>query len=314
MAKSDDKPSIIIIKRIEEAHEGHHGGSWKVAYADFVTAMMAFFLLLWLLGATTETQRKGIADYFDASLTVSQNTSGANGVLGGKTIAEPGAQTSASATYDPTKNSLPAQPTPVSDEDDFSKAPDNASQEASEAEIRRQDEQHFAESEKALRQAITNDPSLADLANNLAIDRTPEGLRIQLVDQANYSMFDLGSAQMPPRTRELIGLVAKAVVNLPNKLSVQGHTDARPYTNAAGDNWRLSSDRALTTRSALIDGGLDAGRIKNVVGMAETDPFIAADPLDPRNRRMSIILLYGKAAAKAPAGPPPTDSPPTAKP
>ena len=310
MAADRRQAPILIIKRIEEAHEGHHGGSWKVAYADFVTAMMAFFLLLWLLGATTETQRKGIADYFDASLTVSQNTSGANGVLGGKTIAAPGAQVSASATFDPTQNSIPAQPAPKSDEDDFARSNNDDTQGNAEAEVRRQDEQHFAESEKALRQAITNDPSLADLANNLAIDRTPEGLRIQLVDQANYSMFDLGSAQMPPRTRELIGLVAKAVANLPNKLSVQGHTDARPYTNAAGDNWRLSSDRALTTRSALIEGGLDAARVKNVVGMAETDPFIAADPLDPRNRRMSIILLYGKAA-KAPAA---TDSPAAPKP
>src|SRR5262245_27451527 len=122
MAKAEGGVApIIVIKKIEEGHEGHHGGAWKVAYADFVTAMMAFFLLLWLLGATTENQRKGIADYFDASLTVSQNTSGANGALGGKTIAAPGAQVTASATFNPTQNSLPAQPPPVSEEEDFAR-------------------------------------------------------------------------------------------------------------------------------------------------------------------------------------------------
>jgi len=299
----EDRKATIVIKRIEEAHEGHHGGAWKIAYADFVTAMMAFFLLLWLLGATTEVQRKGIADYFDAAITVSQNTNGANGVLGGKTIAEPGAQASPSAAYNPTQNSLPAQPEPKDDQDDFARTSDAEATPADlEAEVRRQDEQHFSETEQALRKTITNDPSLADLANNLVIDRTPEGLRIQLLDQANYSMFELGSPMMAPRTRQLVEAVARAVGNLPNKLSVRGHTDARPFTGGIGDNWRLSSDRALSTRSALIDGGLDAGRIANVVGLADTQPFIAADPLDPRNRRLSVILLYG-TAEKSGAGP-----------
>ena len=295
MATND--PAIIIrrVKKIKGG--GHHGGAWKVAYADFVTAMMAFFLLLWLLGATTETQRKGIADYFDTSLTVSENTSGANGVLGGKTIAEPGSQVSASAPYNPTENSLPAQPPPKDDEDEFShaSADGDPSQADVEAEMRKQDEKRFADTEAALKQAITKDPSLADLANNIVIDRTPEGLRVQLLDQANYSMFDSGSASMGPRTRQLVGLVARAVANLPNKLSVRGHTDARPFTNGIGDNWRLSSDRALSTRQALIEGGLDASRIANVVGLADTQPFIKSDPLDPRNRRLSILLLYGSA-------------------
>ena len=306
--KSDEKQPIIVIKKGGDDHEGgYHGGAWKVAYADFVTAMMAFFLLLWLLGATTETQRKGIADYFDASLTVSQNTRGANGVLGGKTVAAPGAQVSASASFDPTQNSLPAQPAAKDEEENFARAPESPDQEQLEAELRRQDEQNFTDSEKALREAITNGPSLSDLANNLAIDRTPEGLRIQLVDQANYSMFELGGSQMPAKTRELVTLVAKAVSNLPNKLSVRGHTDARPFTNGIGDNWRLSSDRALTTRTALIEGSLSAERIANVMGVADTEPFIAADPLDPRNRRMSIILLYTNGQKAAPTGSPATN-------
>ena len=304
-ALEDGKPTIIIKKVEEDGHGGHHGGAWKVAYADFVTAMMAFFLLLWLLGATTETQRKGIADYFDASLTVSQNNSGANGVLGGKTIAQPGSQTSASATYDPTENSIPAQPEPKDDEEQFARSPDTAdpSQADVEAEMRKQDEKRFAETEQALKQAITNDPTLSDLANNIVIDRTPEGLRVQLLDQANYSMFDSGSPTMGPRTRQLVGLVARAVAGLPNKLSVRGHTDARPFTNGIGDNWRLSSDRALSTRAALIEGGLDGARIANVVGLADTQPFIAKDPLDPRNRRLSILLLYGSAPPAQPKAP-----------
>jgi chemotaxis protein MotB len=299
---SSDEKVRIVIKRIEDEHEGHHGGSWKIAYADFVTAMMAFFLLLWLLGATTEVQRKGIADYFEATVTVSQNPNGANGVLGGKTIAEPGAQTTASAAYDPTQNSIPAQPAPKDDQDNFARSNDaDASQADVEAEMRRQDEMHFSETEQALRQTITNDPSLADLANNIVIDRTPEGLRIQLLDQANYSMFELGSAMMASRTRQLVEAVARAVGNLPNKLSVRGHTDARPFTGGIGDNWRLSSDRALSTRTALIDGGLDSKRVANVVGLADTQPFIATDPLDPRNRRLSIILLYETAEKLDPA-------------
>ncbi len=121
-------------------------------------------------------------------------------------------------------------------------------------------------------------------------------------------MFDTGSAQMAARTRQLVGLVAKAISNMPNKLSVRGHTDARPFTNGIGDNWRLSSDRALSTRAALIDGGLDANRVSNVVGMADTEPFVPADPLDPRNRRLSIIMLYGSApVAAAPAEPAPPE-------
>jgi chemotaxis protein MotB len=236
---------------------------------------------------------------------VSQNNSGANGVLGGKTIAQPGSQTSASATFDPTQNSIPAQPDPKDDEDQFARSPDAAdpTQADVEAQMRKQDEKRFAETEQALKQAITNDPSLADLANNIVIDRTPEGLRVQLLDQANYSMFDSGSPVMGPRTRQLVGLVARAVANLPNKLSVRGHTDARPFTNGIGDNWRLSSDRALSTRAALIEGGLDAGRIANVVGLADTQPFIASDPLDPRNRRLSILLLYGTAPPPQPKVP-----------
>ena len=293
MAKGDG-PAPIIIKRIEDEHDSHHGGAWKVAYADFVTAMMAFFLLLWLLGATTENKRKGIADYFDASLTVSQNTSGANGVLGGKTVSSPGSQVSNSAPYDPTQNSLPAQPEPKEDVD-FARASAPSEDELA-AEARKEDEKRFTETAEALRRAITEDATLKDLADNLVVDRTPEGLRIQLIDEANYSMFELGSAQMGERTRKLVELVAKAVANLPNKLSVRGHTDAHPFTNTAGDNWRLSADRALSTRLALVDGGLPPGRLANVAGMADTEPFVPADPLDPRNRRLSIILLYGKPA------------------
>jgi chemotaxis protein MotB len=305
MAKGDGKP-VIIIKRAAEEHDAHHGGAWKVAYADFVTAMMAFFLLLWLLGATTETKRKGIADYFDASLTVSQNTSGANGVLGGRTVGAPGAQATDSAQFDPSRNSLPAQPPPTDEETELARSTDGQpSKAALEAEQKRQDDQRFAEAEQALKKAVEDDPSLADLARNLAVDRTPEGLRIQLIDQANYSLFEVGSAQMPPRTHQLVALVARAVANLPNKVSVRGHTDARPFTNGVGDNWRLSSDRALMTRSALLEAGLDGSRVSSVVGLADTDPFISTDPLDPRNRRLSLVLLYdkpaGKAAAPAPA-------------
>src|SRR2546428_456981 len=195
----------IIIKKVKKGgHGGHHGGAWKVAYADFVTAMMAFFLLLWLLNVTTDVQKRGIADYFQPTLAA-------------KSAAE-------------------------------------------------REERQFAAAEFALRQAMQDIPDLKSLAENLVVDRTPEGLRIQIVDQDKTSMFALGSSEMSEPAKKLMALVTQVVQRLPNKLSVSGHTDGTPFSRTGNyGNWELSADRANASRRALVGAGLPVERIAKVV-------------------------------------------------
>lgn len=307
----------IIIKRVKKGgHGGHHGGAWKVAYADFVTAMMAFFLLLWLLQATTEEQKLGIADYF-APASASRSTNGADGVMGGRTMTSEGARPNDEApigvmiklpssppdwdaTGDPEENT-------ATDEEgagsagaaDFpreslaeNRPADELGSEQLEAFLAKQEEKQFAQAEEALREAIENVPELATLMNNLIIDRTEEGMRIQIVDEEGRSMFPSGSATMLEHTRALLQLVVDAVRQLPQEIAIKGHTDAKPFTNREGySNWELSTDRANSSRRALIEAGLPAERIATVVGMADKDHLDPDHPLSPRNRRISIILL-----------------------
>ena len=327
MAAPDDgnKRPIIVVRRVEGGHGGHHGGAWKVAYADFVTAMMAFFLLLWLLGSTTEEQRKGIADYFSPTTAASSSMSGSGGVLGGITITVDGPMVNTgspvAAAGMPSGRAQAVGGEPDADEsgqvDGTTRLnrqgpldPDEAELEQAVREAaargdtemlerfeRALEEQRFEKVEQALREALAGLPDLSDLAENVKIDRTPEGLRIQIVDQARYSMFPSGSSRMPERTAELLGLVTKAVAGLPNKVSIRGHTDAHPFPADSGrDNWILSAERANATRLAMTGAGLEPDRLANVVGLADTDPFVADAPLDPQNRRMSIILLAERRA------------------
>jgi chemotaxis protein MotB len=294
----DNKP--VIIKKVKKAsHGGHHGGAWKVAYADFVTAMMAFFLLLWLLNVTTDEQRKGIADYF-APASISKVTSGAGGVLGGQTIVVDGSMVST--------NGMPAVVigmAPMPRQDAQQSGP--PSDEDIQRRLAEKEQQEFDKAEAALRQAIQQSPDSAELARHLMIDMTPEGLRIQLVDQDKQSMFPSGSAAMNERARNLMAMVAKVVERLPNKLSISGHTDAQPFRRDAGyGNWELSSDRANASRRALVDSGIDAARIQQVTGRADQEPLISDSPLHASNRRISIVLLrdqpLGKPAEPAPGG------------
>ncbi|SMH60553.1 flagellar motor protein MotB [Azospirillum agricola] len=360
----------IIIKKKKGGHGGHHGGAWKVAYADFVTAMMAFFLLLWLLNVTTSDQRKGIADYF-SPVSVSREQSGSGGMLGGKTITVPGAQISPSS---PMSADVPVSGPPgyssqeTEDSDDpteaavgpgegtgpgregqtganasMSAAPGATEQKGSESRAdyqRRMEEmakqlgipgqkpgeklsdfgervkeasehlqdaqqeaKQFQQAASEIRQAIQSVPELEPLAQNLMIDQTPEGLRIQIVDQDRVSMFPGGSGQMYPQTRQLVQQVAKALVKLPNKLSISGHTDGTPFPAGSGrDNWDLSSERANATRRALIAGGIDEARIQDVVGKADRDPLAPDQPGSPRNRRISMVLLRESQAVPAAGG------------
>jgi chemotaxis protein MotB len=246
---------------------------------------------LWLLTATSDEQKQGIADYFDPNASTSSSRSGSGGVLGGTTLAPRGAMTSDAAQFDMVRNQ---RLSPVEEADAQAQRaeiqPDNAKATAAQ-EADQEEEARFKKVEDALKEAVEKQPDLKNLAQNLLIDRTGEGLRIQLIDRQNYSMFERGSAYMTPEARRLVAQIVQVVNQVNNKLSIRGHTDARPFVSRAGyDNWNLSSDRALDTRLALLEGGLDPKRIANVAGLADTEPLVA-DVLDDRNRRMSIILL-----------------------
>lgn len=331
MAKHGAGAPVIIKKIKKGGHGGHHGGAWKVAYADFVTAMMAFFLLLWLLNVTTDVQKRGIADYFEPTIT-SKSNSGAGGVLGGLTVGSPGSQTlpMSQPNFNPAQNAL-RQPQdgddgnegggPASnpDQDGGAAAADippndkktaddkNATgdQKLSDAEFQKQqaerEEKRFEEAKQALEQAVNGSPELQALAKNLLIDETPEGLRIQLVDQDKSPMFPLGSADMADSAKKLMTLVAQAINKLPNKISITGHTDSTQYAlGAKYSNWELSADRANATRREFQNDNVPADRLARVVGMADQDPIDKGNPSDPQNRRISIVLLrqnQDKAAA-----------------
>ncbi len=312
MANADeDKAPPIIIKRIKKAAHAHHGGAWKVAYADFVTAMMAFFLLLWLLQATTEEQKLGIADYF-APASVARNSSGSGGLLGGRTFTKKGANPH---DYTPVgviiklptnppdwDNSGDPQENTATEETGAGGGDGDAPEQPNEAELEEilanREAEQFAEAERALREAIESVPELESLVNNLVIDQTPEGMRIQIVDEEGKSMFPSGSAKMFEHTRKLITLVVDAVRTLPQRIAVKGHTDAAPFVNDNGySNWELSTDRANSSRRALIAAGLRPARIASVVGLADTEHLDEDNPLSPRNRRISIVLLRENAFA-----------------
>ncbi len=309
-AQNDVRPIIIKKKKIV-AGGGHHGGAWKVAYADFVTAMMAFFLLLWLLQATTQEQKLGIADYF-APASVARNSSGSGGLLGGRTFTKKGANPHDATpigvmiklptnppdwdnTGDPVENTATEETGAGGGEES---APEQPNETEIEEILAEREAEQFAEAERALREAIEGVPELEGLIDNLVIDQTPEGMRIQIVDEEGKSMFPSGSAKMFEHTRKLITLVVDAVRTLPQRIAVKGHTDAAPFVNDNGySNWELSTDRANSSRRALIEAGLPAARIASVVGLADTEHLDEDNPLSPRNRRISIVLLRENAFA-----------------
>lgn len=272
------EPEVLIKKQRAKAHAGHHGGAWKVAYADFVTAMMAFFLLMWLLGATNEDQRKGIADYFAPTVMQSEKSGGSNGVLAGRSIEEP----DGNAPYPKRSGIMPVAPYQAAN---GARAPT------------RSDEGQLRKVESELRKRMERDPGLNALQGQLRVVHVPEGLRIELIDRADYSMFTSGTALLDDRARKLLAVVADVIGNLPNRLAVRGHTDSQPYSapaaGAGANNWTLSLDRAEATRRQLVLAGVGQNRFSRLEGVADTEPVNRADPLDPRNRRMSVTLLRG---------------------
>jgi chemotaxis protein MotB len=301
----------VVIKRIKKGgHGGHHGGAWKVAYADFVTAMMAFFLLMWLINTTTPEQKRGIADYF-AAQNISKSSSGAGGVLAGKVFGEDGAR--AGGAMSAINKMTPPKP----QEETRSKTAGQAkggsteaqgtaaqSQEKSDDKMERQlpSEQHrlFEQAQISLRQAMQQMPDIAELSRNVIMSETPEGLNIQLVDETGQAMFQPGNGVMYPRTRILLQQVAKIVDRLPNRISITGHTDAAKFEGPGGvTNWELSAARANSARAVLAAEGIDSDRIFQVSGKAGSDPLFPDDPYASANRRISILLM-----SEAPVVPP----------
>ncbi len=284
----------IIIKRVKKVAGGHHGGAWKVAYADFVTAMMAFFLLLWLLNAVTEEQLTGISNFFAPTM-ASESESGAGCILGGQVIGE-GAQTSQHSSPSLVEHLPPSSVGPGGDDLTQNTTGEGDSPGMSEKEFKEQmaknEQQKFDKAKEMLDNAMKGIPELKPFQGSMLVDNTPEGLRIQVTDQDGLTMFPAGSSAMYGHTRALIDLVSRIVNQLPNKIAIAGHTDGIPFRDPSGyTNWELSADRALATRRTLVSAGVPEARSDRVGGKADTEPLVLNDPKAPRNRRISIILL-----------------------
>ncbi len=277
----------IIIKKIKKGGHGHHGGAWKVAFADFVTAMMAFFMLMWLLSSTTVEQRIAVSAYFNdplATTGLSGNGAGNPVLTGGAGILAGNGEnpfTSQSTNKDNTTTSGAAQ----EEQEDADKL-DRARM------IKMMDE---------LKEVVDAGKGLKDYADQVLFDITPEGLRIQIVDKENRAMFDQGSAHLQNYTADILHEIVKVISEAPNRISVSGHTDATPYSmNGDYGNWELSADRANAARRELVEGGLPEEKIGRVVGLGSSDLLDPSQPRAPINRRISIVVLrgdFGKAVS-----------------
>ena len=273
----------IIVKKITIEEGGHHGGAWKVAYADFVTAMMAFFLLLWLLGATTEDQRKGLADYFTPTLiSYRENSAGADGMLGGSSITEVDNYPNRQGQTGNNAITVPKGARGGPDIGEMGPAQQRAAEQA---------EQTRQELKEKIEAKLKAKAALAKLVEQVRVVRSPQGVRIDLVDDADFSMFALGTTVLVPEAEQIVSIVADAVSGTAKPLVVRGHTDALPWRpGVRANNWSLSSGRAEATRQALMRSGISEGRFARIEGVAAREPLIDEDPTDPRNRRVSIIL------------------------
>ncbi len=290
MAVNSEQP--IIIKKVKKGGgHGHHGGAWKVAYADFVTAMMAFFLLMWLLNTTSPEQKQGIADYF-APASISSTTSGSGGILGGTSLGDDGAK--ADGKMSVIQQMAPEAPDHVDKDGQSSTTAanlDSASEQALRDALAKKEQDAFASAAQSLRQSLQDMPELAELSKQIMIDQTPEGLRIQLVDQEGRSMFKENSREPNDRARILLRAVAKVINQLPNRVTISGHTSANAYGKKQDGDWALSASRADASRQILRGAGVDDDRIYQVSGKANSEPLYADDPTLAGNRRISIILL-----------------------
>jgi chemotaxis protein MotB len=285
---AEDRVRPIIVKKIKKTAAGHHGGAWKIAYADFVTAMMAFFLLMWLLGSTSKAQKEGISDYFKTPLMVA--LTGGTAVGASDTLIKNG------GGADFTKKSGQVKKV---DGPDGKKTKIDA-EEAKKA-LEKAEAEKLEEMKEKIEKAIEDSPALSKFKNQLLLDITSEGLRIQIVDEQNRAMFASSKAEMQPYAQQILQEIGKMLNGVTNKISLSGHTDAVPYSG--GDkgysNWELSSDRANASRRELIAGGMDEAKLLRVVGLSSANLFNKEDPLSPSNRRISIIVMNKQAEENA---------------
>jgi len=280
--RNEPPPQPIIVKKIiVEDHGAHHGGAWKIAYADFITAMMAFFLLLWLVGATDEAKRKGLADYFTPTIIeYRQNSAGSTGILGGDSVIA--AENYPHQAQQTGSRSIVIPRNSVGGERDGG------------AEQRQQEMARFAQLRAEMLRRIEQDVQLRDLRNHISFTQSDQGLRIDLVDEADFSMFEVGTNVLRPEASRLLRQVAQVIAPVPNQVVVRGHTDSRPYSNRRSmNNWMLSTSRAESTRTSLEGSGVPLPRFTRIEGVADREPYVAGNRLDPRNRRISITLLWG---------------------
>jgi len=347
-----EKPTIII-RREEVVEGGHHGGAWKVAYADFVTAMMAFFLLMWLLNATTQAQRDGLADYFSPNNILGSNRSGFGKPFGGTTpnvdgslVSDKGAVQVVHARPRPVVDAADEGDGPAATEQTFGTShepgagtghgeaaqphraptspgtgaggyaaaspPSEAEQKvqlaAAQAASRAAEERAaFEHAAQQIRDQVRSDPALAGLGQQLAVDITPQGLRVQILDADNRPMFATGSAEPNDWSRAVLAKVTPALLRLSEPVSIAGYTDAQPYRGGVRSNWDLSADRANATRRLLAEAGLPDSRLQSITGHADRELLLPADPLAAANRRIAITVL--RQAPPAPAAAPQASTP-----
>lgn len=283
MAGDAKKLQPIIIKRVKKTAHAAHGGAWKIAYADFVTAMMAFFLVMWLLGSTTEGDKKGISDYFQSPLKVAmQGGSGAgasNSVInaGGNDLTQTAGQTRRGDGTDRNARRM--------------------SGDSARAEVAKHDAKTLAALSAKIAKAISNNPKMAEFSSQVKLEITPDGLLIQIVDNQKRPMFDSGSAAVKPYMRDILREIGIALLGVENKISLDGHTDSSTYSNAARgySNWELSADRANASRRELAAAGMPEDKLARVVGMGSSLLLDPENPLSPMNRRISILVMTKEA-------------------
>ena len=301
---SNDAKSTVIVRRVKKVQGGgHHGGAWKVAYADFVTAMMAFFMVMWLVGALTTKQREAVSDYFkNPSPLVGTSPAPAPGMNG------PGGASNSMIKLGGSME-LPRAPGT-----EFAQKPPG---EMTAEERRAQEKQRLEALKQELEEAISKSQALEPFKDQLLLDITPEGLRIQIVDKQNRPMFDMGSARLMPYTQQILGELSRFINQVPNHISISGHTDITAYSTQIGySNWELSADRANAARRALLEGGMGEEKVSRVVGLASSVLFDKDNPQNPINRRISIVVMTKEAeeAALSDSASLPLQAPGTAEP
>jgi chemotaxis protein MotB len=304
-----------IIRKIivEDGHAGAHGGAWKIALADMMTAMMAFFLLMWLLGASNEDKRKSVADYFrpaSHSQIVFGELAGSNGLFGGKSIIDTDGfpftakQTAMLERLTPQAQGGPAESFGSSKEENNKDGPSDqdpgkATGSGSPGEGggsgspgQKQDKENFDKIEKEIKQKLSESKQFDNIKDQVSITRDKDGLRIEVIDKADFAMYSSGGAVMGGKAAALMAEVTRSLKPLPNKLSIRGHTDSMGFApDSMRNNWTLSTERADATRQFMQSQGISANRFSRIEGVADTNPNVPGNPADPRNRRVSITVL-----------------------